>query len=354
MNRTMLVPALLTFGCLDLPEVTESGVHVVVAADPGLELCAGSLTHMDEFVARMYDEFALRDAPPTGDDRFRFYWLEPEGFHERTGCPDVAHACARGGSSFTPTAPINHELVHNVSATFGRPLPFFTEGLAVAYEGLGAEDSEGPRGGGDVRSFIGLTTSVQLIWAGGYGTAGAFTAHLIDRHGLGAYMKMYATVGGLETIKGVDQIFRDTFGASLDATIRDFEARDDCSEAGRDAKLIECSAPALEWDGDALTLHRSIACDQDDAVGPFSSNAVVIFHTFTVPEFGEYVIQVIGDDTAVSVLPCTPCAGEGVRVEANEPPETVTLLPGRHSLRLHGSADTRASLGLRIAAVDPQ
>jgi hypothetical protein len=89
---------------------------------------------MDDFVARLSAEFS-RPAP-TGADRLRFYWLEADGFHARSGCPATATACSRKAESFARTIPLDHELVHGVAHPLGVPLPLFAEGLAVAYEGL--------------------------------------------------------------------------------------------------------------------------------------------------------------------------------------------------------------------------
>lgn len=354
--RSALLPIVASAlaGCLlDLPEVSDEGAHVVIAADPGLDLCAGSIAHMDAFVAALSDAFAL--APPAGEDRFTFYWLTPEGFHDRTLCPREASACAYFGKSFTPYAPHDHELVHNVAEAFGYPRPIFTEGLAVAFEGLADGAPDEGHGLLDVRGLLGFTTGVQLGRAGGYPTAGAFTGFLIQRHGLEAYLRMYAAVGPLESEGGIDTIFREELGASLDESIAEFEQEPPCTRPARDAKLVECSAPALEWAGDRLTLHRAIACEQEDAVGPFTSGSAIVFYTVEIAEAGDYAIAVLGDDPAnrVSLQPCTICSDDGVAVDAGEPPRTFALAAGRHSVRLHGPTDTRTSVGLRIERVGP-
>ena len=347
MKRSLLVLALATPGCLDLPEPNQFGAHVIVAADADLELCGGTLTHMDTFVSRLSHEFGLD--PPTGDDRFLYHWLVDD-FHARSLCPKQSHACARGDNSFNPDAPIDHELVHNVGFALGDPRPVFVEGLAVAFEGLADEDEDAPASNIDVRGLLGLQTSVQLIEVHGYSTAGGFVSFLVQRHGLDAFLRMYAAVDRRESERGIDTVFREEFGESLDDSIADFEAMPPCSEASRDAKLLECSAPALAWEGDQLTLHRSIACDQDDAVGPYAGDSVVVLRTFDVPEAGDYVVEVFGDvaENRVNLDPCTICGGPGATIRAAEPPRTLALAAGRHSLRLHGSASARTSLGLRI------
>lgn len=350
MRCAPLLLALASAACLELPEPDEFGEHVVVAADPGLELCGGSLAHMDGFIARLSAEFGVD--PPAGDDRFTYYWLERERFYERSRCPESATACARSGLSFNPLLPANHELVHNVAGPFGNPRPVFNEGIAVAYEGLGdAYGTQSPPRG-DLHELLALTTSEELIAArSGYATAGAFTTYLVRAHGIDAYLRMHAAVGPREPMTGIDAIFREEFGVSLDDSIAAFEATaDDCGRLERDAKLLECDAPELERDDDRFALHRSVACEQDDVVGPYFGASVVVFRTVTIPAAGDYVVQVVGDDprNRVGLQPCTICDGAGLDFPAGAPPRTVALAAGRHSLRLHGPADVRTSLGLRI------
>jgi len=351
MRSALLLTVLALTACHELPEPDQSGAHLLVAADPGLELCGGSLAHMDLFIERLAAEFSL--AAPTGDDRVILYWLESERFDERTPCGRATTACARDDLSFSPFAPLNHELVHNLAVRVNQPLPVFTEGIAVAYEGLENDLFSFDDTSRDLHHLLTIQNYSELLRSGGYPTAGAFTTYLVQAHGIEAYLNMFAAVGSRESVAGVDTIFRDEFGVSLDDSIAAYAASDvaDCEPFERDAKLAECAAPELEWDRDRLALHRSIACDQDDAVGPYQGDSVVVFHTVTIPADGVYAIAVVGDDprNLVSLQPCTICGRKGVVVGGS--PRTVALAAGRHSLRLHGPASTRTSVGLRIERV---
>ncbi|PCC71202.1 hypothetical protein SAMN02745121_04834 [Nannocystis exedens] len=340
--------------CGDLPEPQMFGAHVVIAADPGLEPCGGTLVHLDEFVARLADVLSVD--PPTGDDRFLVYWLAREDFHARSGCPEGALACASGDRTSTPVLPLNHELVHNLAATMGPTLPLFAEGLATAFEGLGDEVDHDMWPHGAVHDVLGLLTGTQLGQANGYSLAGAFTTFLIERHGIDAYLRMYEAVGPLETARGVDRIFREEFGVSFDDSVAEFAALDapDCGKLERDAKVLECAAPELEWSVGRFVHHRSMACEQDDVVGPYAGDDALVFHTITVPADGDYLVTVLGDDpnNRISLQPCTLCGSQGVTIPAGQPPFTVALAAGRYSLRLHGPARARTSLGVRIEPAD--
>ncbi|MBZ5715743.1 hypothetical protein [Nannocystis pusilla] len=354
MKRALVTVAVALPACNDIPEPNHFGAHVVVAADPGLEPCGGSLAHMDEFVARLSDHFGVE--APTDADRFVYYWLEVDGFPERSGCPEIAAGCAPGDRTYAKSLPLNHELVHVVADAIGAPPSFFTEGLAVAFEGLGQVKSDDRPLRDDIHALLRARTGTELNRAGGYSTAGAFTTFLVERHGLDAYLRAYAAMHWTDTERGIDRVFREEFGVSLDDSIAAFADREpDCGDLERDAKLLECAAPELEWDGDRLVHHRALACDQDDAVGPYANDSVVVFRTVTIPEGGDHIITVFGDDprNKVSLQPCTICDGQGLTVERDASPRTVALAAGRHSLRLHGPADLRTSLGVRIERIEP-
>lgn len=354
----LIIITITTVACDSLPDITDSGIHVVVAADPGLELCAGSLAHMDEFVARLSSHVSL--APPTGDDRFRFTWLDRVDFHDRSGCTKGSSGCAGGDHTRTMLAPHDHELAHNVSFALGLPPPLFVEGFAVAFEGLAAGYEADSASGShiDIRELLHLSARNLLGLPGGYPAAGAFTAHLIERHGLEDYLRAYSELNWFHSRDAVDRVFRDVLGVSFEQSVLDFEAtRDRCRHSAYDAKLLECSAPALEWKGDLLIEHRSLACDQDDAIGPFGGGQIVVLHTVEIAEAGAYTLVALGDGpgNAVSLRPCGGCdADDGYTVSAGSLSRTLTLAAGRHSLRLHGPAGGRTSVGFRLERVsDP-
>lgn len=366
MIRRALLACGLLLACNDLPDVTAVGMHVEVAADPGLTLCDGTLAHMDAFVARLSDELSL--PAPVGADRFRLYWLEDAEFHRRTVCNELSSACAQGAESFTRELPVNHELIHNVTSSLGDPRPVFTEGLAVALEGLGAAlavPSYGiPPGENlpdlDLRDLMTEPTSVRLLELGAYPLAGAFVAFLIRNHGLDAFGHVYASLGYHASLTQIDRVFRDELGVSLDDSIDDFDATArGCIHNGYDAKLIECAAPELAWSRDVLVHHRSLDCDQDDVVGPYSGDSAVVFFTLEIPEAGGYELRVLGEpaalgegvQSAVSLMPCTPCSGLEQTAYAGLPPPTSWFEPGRYSVRFRGPASTPTSIGLRLARV---
>ncbi|MDC0671861.1 hypothetical protein [Nannocystis radixulma] len=352
MTRRLVLACALACACRELPQVTHEGQHIRVAVDPGLELCAGSMAHMDEFVARLSAELGLE--VPTGDERPLAYWLERDGFVARTPCPERVVGCARDGVLFTNYMPYNHEFVHTVAHPLGRSLPFFNEGLAVAYGGLGAEiDANETALLGPVEPLLRLPDGTDLgAVDGGYPRAGAFVAFLIETHGIDAYLRALDDIGRGADVGDIDRAFLGAFDASLASLVAEFDiASNRCAHPAYDAKLIECAAPELAWSDGRIAEHRPIACDQPDAVGPYGGNVVVVFRTVTIAEPGDYIVELFGDSTAnkLALRSCGRCGSEPtLALRAGDPATTVWLDLGRHTLRLFGSVDQRTSLGLRI------
>lgn len=367
MTRNVLLAGTLLLACDDLPDVTVVGTHVEIAADPELTMCGGTLAHMDAFVERVAAAFSL--PPPVGADRLRIYWLEHPEFHARSSCPQIAYACARGAESFMRALPVNHELVHNITGTIGDPRPLFIEGVAVALEGLGNDVAQAnlgfPSSGEelpnlDLRDLMAAPTGERLIELGAYPLVGAFVAFLLREHGFEAFARIYASIGYRDTLAQIDRVFLDELGVSLDESIDDFEATaSTCLPKDYDAKLIECAAPELAWSGDVLVHHQSLACDQDDVVGPYGGNSAVAFFTLEIHEASGYELRVLGEPaesgeglrSSVSLMPCTPCSGREQAAYAGLPPQTSWFEPGRYSVRFRGPASTPTSIGLRLARV---
>lgn len=339
----------------------EAGEHIVVSAEPGLQLCGGSVAFMDEFIARVAAEFSI--PAPSGAGRIRFHWLESHEFVASSGCPAFLRGCARGLETFSRSAPHNHEIVHNLASAIGGPPAFFGEGLAVAYQGFDGELLLGGGGGGvgssaAIREALTAPT-IQLVTDDLYPLAGSFTAFLIRRHGIEAYLRLYAELRADADLEEIDRVFSESLGAPLEESLAAFEADPYCPHANYGAKLIECSAPALAWDGRALQMSRTLACEDADVVGPFHTGSAVVYYTIDIPERGLYELRVVGDEfepgtnPSVALHPCEgPCWPVVFVAEARQAPHIGWLDPGRHTLRLHGPADAPTVVGFQLLRVD--
>jgi len=326
-------------GCT-LPGVDSEGLHVRVAADPGLELCGGTLTHMDAFVARVAEEFGV--AAPTGDDRIEYFWLAKEDYAKRSGCPMNSSGCARSGKKvYSFTAPLDHEYVHALAARWGRMPPFFEEGLATAFEGLGTGisfEQEYPPSHGPSRGALEeamLATSPDSV---NYAAAGSFIHYLVQTHGTGTTLR---TITGLARDAGsgdIDAAFRAGFGVSVSDSITGFEAFIKKCPLDRTAMLLECDAPTIAWDGHEFAEFREIGCEQEDVVGPFYGDRLMTMRTLEVREGGVFAIQVIGGTAAILFAECGGC-GPRQTVRRIDGMAAIELSVGLYSLRVVAEID---------------
>lgn len=343
----------LSLAC-DLPDVSDEGRHVRIAADPGLHLCAGSLAHMDEFVHRLSAEFGI--LPPIDDDRILYYWLDPDDFSTRSSCSQGPDGCEREGTVYARVAPLNHELVHAVTHRVGHPPPFFVEGLATAYGGLGSIRQASMNLAPDVMATIEAPNSRSVD----YVAAGAFTSFLVMKYGVDAYLKLYTALPSDAKAREVDVVFRAMLGVPLDESVRNFEeAFGACSQAESDAKVVECAAPELPWDGPRMTLYRRVSCDQEDALGPYEKDHVVVLYTVVIPETGLYEIKVVteradGPPVAITLVPCGWCgSGPSVTASSSAGHVTTKLHAGRHSMRLLRTSSAATSMGFSLLRIGP-
>jgi len=352
-------------GC-GLPEPRWVGEHVQLAADQGLEPCGDAVGHMDAYVERIAAE--LRVPMPSGEDRITYYWLHSEGFAERTICINDS-ACSLQGDVYSVAMPVDHELVHALVRGSGTPSPFFLEGLAVAYEvALPADPRDSiPIGvylqGMSIEEAI---ASRQNAWLPPeyYPLAGAFTAFLIERHGIDRVMRVYDELRLLDGAGRISRVFNRVFGESLAAATAAFEAAvaatGDCPLRGFRLKRFECAAPELAWDGEQLRVYETLACDVEGAVGPFAGEDIAMFRTLVVPEDGVFEVTLIGDSSAGSggrwnravLARCGGCEGYAeLTISAEDEARRVALPAGRYAVQLLGPVRTATGVGLRLDRV---
>jgi len=348
---TILVFA-VTAACSE-PVVEYEGLHVVLGADPELEPCAGTISHMDEFIVRLSDKFGLK--LPLAEDRIRFRWVRQSDFAS-IGCPSGSLGCTSGSHVDAWQAPLNHELVHAVASSVGRPRAFFAEGLAHAYEGLSRDDIGVGASASQIIPSITLNSSnIDRL------TAGAFVAFLVERHGAARFLHLYEEMPRVASVARIERLFLEIFSVTLAESITEFEAgHEGCRHDEYDAKLIECAAPEIEWDAGRIALFRSLDCEQQDAIGPYDGSYLQIFHSLVVPSDGEYEVNVIGDipddgsliPPRVDLNPCGSCiAGLGTSIHPGERAR-IPLTAGRYALRLRGPATVTTSIGFTLERVN--
>ncbi|MDC0721951.1 hypothetical protein [Nannocystis bainbridge] len=339
-------------GCLETAETR--GRQVEVEADAGLQMCGGTLEHMDRFV----EWFAGASGLPLPDEpRISYRWMTPEHYARRNPCAGMP-ACALGRTVYATEMPHEHELVHAVASDLGLAHPFFVEGLAMAFEG-GARDArptddEPQAGDGDKAAPMSRVLTAlrgRSLWLPGeyYFVAGAFTRYLIDRFGLDLHLEFYRRTWYADSYRTLARAFRAVFGTTLEQTVVEFEAeRADCYYSGYRFKTFECEAPELAWDGDRLARSLTLDCEDDTAIGAAGVN-VRTLHSFEVAATGRFRVE-LRDSGAVraTIGSCGGCERASlVRLLAGEVRE-VELPAGRYFLRAETEAAAPVTFGVVV------
>jgi hypothetical protein len=136
------------------------------------DLCAGSLTALDQRIALVEGFFNLDSTP-----HYEFGWMAPDVW-DQTACADVG-GCAGGHKAWSPRLPDMHESTHVIIDAFECP-PILEEGLAeflddssysrrVLIKDLHVEDL--------------IENGYQLSGPGAYARATHFTSYLLQTYG---------------------------------------------------------------------------------------------------------------------------------------------------------------------------
>lgn len=351
MNLTHFLPlAILTLGCgaetMATGPTIEIGDHIDVIIDEGLEPCGDLAEHMDRFIELAAASWDV----DISKHRYTFHWYEQSAFGQDAGCPEGSLGCASGSLARSYAAPVDHELVHLITAEVGRPPSFFLEGAAVAFELPVTFDMELP-GEASVEELIAAT---HLPFSS-YVVAGAFTRFLIDRHGMADYRGFYASLNSTDGLPEVRATHAAVFGEPLSATIAAFNTeRRDCEQDRFRFKLIECASVPILWETDSLTMRRTMSCDEDGVIGPFwFREQARSFATFEVEKPAVYEFSVIGDDGGtITVGSCGGCEAEPPQTSSNAVgPRNIRLGAGRHYLQFTTGVTGTTALSLRLQKV---
>jgi len=259
--------AVLASGCQRLPDVTYETEHAEIGTFFDAPLCAGNLAHIDEMIE---DLGVALDSPL--DLKHRIYWgvegvadfcdFDEFGF-EADGC----HT-SRADRSFVTLSSLVHELVHAVGQRVATMDPFFEEGAAYALPGHIILDPE--HLGLLPSTFVGRSYEEYLDKDAASAVATHFVRFLIEEHGLAPLNELRRRAHYGSSRDRILEVFDDIYGMSL----ADLETSWSLRAPLAYNTIIEHPLPVEQWDGDALTVQRTLACDDVATWGPLESGPV--------------------------------------------------------------------------------
>ncbi len=353
MNPTRLLCAALLALVACQPESNLgrwTGENLEYLSSPSLQVCGGTHRQLDDFVSFVASEVGI--PIPSG---ITYTWLDDIA---DANCPEGVDGCARGTQAFSKGPVFPHEVVHTVAGpNHMNAWPFFSEGLAVAYDPWGGDffgsryvlvPNEGdplpdPR--------LSLTLPADELF---YPTAGSFVAFLLSRHGPAPFVAMTQRLPIARDLDVLRQIFSDTYPTELDDEADLFMVGADCSKDAFPTLVYDCTTPEVAWETtQSWAYQRTVDCSDDDVAGgykPTQSFRSVHSVTLDVPTSGMYTFQVTSDsDITVQLGPCFGCPWEKRAAWTGEgESRSVQLDAGPYYLRIIGWSDVPANIEVNL------
>lgn len=297
------------------------GEHLDYTWSDSLQVCGGTHRYMDRFIPFVAGELGL--AGPSGPIEYR--WLTGEQLLAHTDGRPV-NGIAGSSLALSRDPVLLHELVHVVVLdAHGTSLPFFTEGIAAAYDRRGPNALRFP-------ALRDPTADILLDVDDGlnYAVAGTFSTFLLTRNGPGAFFELYRSVRGVTDLEHVDGELRRIYGADLKSLVQQFLSEAPCSAEQFSVLSYDCAAPDQPWNGSSWSYATSLDCDNDDVYGGHSDDTATLNATsvtLQIEAAGTYVLRAVGDASATIRLgPCFGCPWER--------PDTLLTSEGRTAVAL--------------------
>ncbi len=328
-----------------------------IHAEGSMLPCAGVGPSMDRALGFFSREFGLSDV----DEIIDVYWLTEASLSETsTSCGRVegARGCLAGdGLVLVLYLPTEHELVHAYFANRapGRAHSFFEEGIAVVY--------------GRDPVFDGATSDLREALQQGarlegkhYARAGHFTSFLLDEYGPEQVGRFLVALVGTRDLAGVEPIFRESFGITLDEFIQKYEAEAPaCGSAGWN-RTSDCESESesepLSWRQPWAWEHElSLDCSSADVVqgydGWIHRRAALEVgqsptHTLFLDDLG--VPEGFANAYRVQLLSCGGCEEE-VSFTLEGVPSSVSMLvlePGRYYVDVSREPEAPPDISVRL------
>ncbi len=352
-GRCLAVLALGMVACEreSLPPSAWTGLYIDYGQSEGLQPCAGTRTYTDNFVPFLAGELGLE---PT---RASFRWLDTAEY-DAQNCPEASQGCAFATEAQSRNPFHLHEQVHALTAAYDmNGLPFYTEGLATAYDWFGDGALRrfaylpkfDPRN--DIREQMTVRSS-ELD----YGIAGVFATVLLARHGPEKFIDVSRRARYGDDLATLERDFAEVYGVALADEAERFRHVGElpCDESMFAVRPYDCDMPEVLWTGDTWVHAGILACDVDDVaggIGPDQAWPSVRSVTLTVPRDGIYHVRRFSDgDDEVQVLlgDCFACPWQHDDQNVYDGDATVQLSAGTYFLRVVGNSEAAPLVGLVI------
>ena len=327
------------------------GDRLRLFAERDREPCAGEGPALDRALEHFVREFGLGEM----DGRADVYWLSEETLASRSPCRALegAGGCFVDGREAFVVHPsvAEHELTHVYLANrTGRTHAFFEEGIAVVYGRF-------PRFGPPTSDLRDALQHGESLPAEHYARAGHFVNDLLDEYGPEVMGEFFEEAAGIRDQAGIEPVFFDVFGVSLDVFIERYEAEAPvCGSAGWN-RPFECEGDPLPWSRAwAWDYQFSMSCGNEDVVQEYDGR-IVTRVAFDVEHASMHTLFLDGaaDDAGpdayrVDIHGCAGC-GDSLSFGINSEMGSLSGIPleaGRYYMDISRDPDVDPDVSVRL------
>lgn len=322
------------------PDPGGTGEVVDYHVGDGLEACADTPRFIDDFARGLADQLGLE---LTG--KVDYYWMGGAEF-AKAPCTSGAAGCQIGDRIYARNPDLLHEVVHAVTEQGGmNSLPFFTEGVAVAYDpwpGGAAgprfmfKPSPGEMEADPRKSMISPAGEIA------YQQAGSFVSCLLLRHGHEKFVALTRELTADVDYLEISRTFEDVYDVELDSEVEVFIANDYCDEEHADLLIYDCLAPEVDWEGAGWSWQTAMECAADGVAGGVGDPEMVSITqrsvALEVPASGQYELAVRSSGVGAVTTTIGRCFGcpwypRDILTKGSDT-STVDLAAGRYFVRV--------------------
>lgn len=254
---------LAAVGCGDAPTrppIVWEGEHLRFGTDSDIELCAGTLPHLDGVAGHLGRVLAAPNAT------IDYYWL-PDGLEPY--CTGDPLGCTSGEHEVFSTLSIHqHEIVHALRWPRVMYLPL-EEGLAEAH---GDDWDPFYPVSGDVEHLLREYGGGRGIPGEAYPLAGHFVSYLRARHGVDALLAMDRASDWSDSFASFERVFGEVYQVDLlDELDRYEETYPRCDQTFYRDRSFDCGrnlVAAPDRPGEETSVTVSMSCEDPAVLGP--------------------------------------------------------------------------------------
>lgn len=340
----------------DTGELEWQGEHVTVYGHGYSEadVCAGSLTALDQRIGMVMDYFGIESAP-----HFRFWWVPEDEWEDAGFCPSGGLACATWIRAWSPRLPDMHEATHMITDVFegdGCP-PILNEGLAEYFS-----DAEFSRSSPTDEFTVEDLIDARYLppGVGVYARAAHFTAVLLELFGPETMIELCEAIPWRDTVSDWRVALPEITGFTFDEILEYYSEAPNCTSHQLRARLWGCAGTPdfvyIRDDPQRNYFHFDTDCNDQrttnanfTSIGGAASTRLIYLPVGAWVNIEAKATGPSGKPALFAVQQCASCFDDPVALRSGDPmgpfiEDAYFLMPGFYEVTLFFDPQDRAEL----------